>query len=597
MQKIHGQLEIFFKRKAFQNAFFLFIIFTISFIFRFYLADYTKHIFLYPDELRYVQLAENFANHRGFLLYNQATDYQKILYSWALMPAFFFESREWQQHALSLLNAFWACLSVFPCFLIAKKLLQNKHHIWFITIFSLFLPDLTFSLGFMSETLFLPLALFVFYLFLKLFDYPQHYFLSFLLGIFCYLLYLCKEIALVFPIAYFLFIFSNHYLKINQNKIIPQLKNFFILISSFLFCFVLFKTTIFNNMGNSYSSIITNGNLDSQHVFYLFYGFVYYLMNISLALFYFPFFVSLIYFKQLNVKNKEALLMLSFLIVLSAFVVSYTIFIIEDYPNLIPRSLIRYVTYIWLPIFIVFLSLLENKITNLNKLYSIFLILPILIILFSYQGSLSGFMDYNIIALLDTRRTPSLLPFYKTLLFIFLILFVFYFPKFKKLLIYSLFFVLFCFYIICNKEVTPLYWKTYGVTEKQKTTLNHLEFFIQKNSHKTFLMANTNWNKTQGLLDTFLNYPNVHVVQIGVLIERIEKQNQVNKESFPLFWASNYYNLNPNYFLNQVDYILLPKELNLNILEATLLSNLGGDIFSVFENHHPQILPKIELKE
>lgn len=162
-------MEFSFSLKMLQKRDFLivFILFLIGFILRFYFADFLKHFVIYPDELRYYHLAENIANCRGLLIYNTETNFQKILYPLFLSPAFLFENREIQQHAFAFINAFLVCASIFPAFLIARSLLQKKSSILIVCAIALILPDLNYSLTFMSENLYIPLSLWVFYAYLQ----------------------------------------------------------------------------------------------------------------------------------------------------------------------------------------------------------------------------------------------------------------------------------------------------------------------------------------------------------------------------------------------------------------------------------------------
>ncbi len=571
-----------------RELFLLLIIFTISFLIRFYISDYTKLILLYPDELRYAQLAENFAYGRGFLLYNQATDYQKILYPLTIAPAFFLETRALQQHALAFINAFWVCCTVFPCFFIARLLLSKPRNIWGITLLSTILPDLSFSLSWMSEVLFLPLALCLFYLFLKyLFIEKPSIFFNITIGVFCYLLYLCKEIALVFPLSFFILI-----LILKQNRI-NQIKNCLIISAGFIIPFLLMKCFVFQQMGNSYNQFTSPNLLSTEHIFYFFYGMVYYFIYITIALLFFPLFMPMVFWNNLNKQNKSTFLFILLLILNTAIVVSYTIYIREDLDNLIPRTLIRYLTYIWLPTLIVFLSLSENKLKQTPQKSLWFLVaIPLIIILTIFRGSLSGFMDYNILALLDIRREPTFIPFLKYSLVIFFIVFLFFFQKYTKKITNLFFFILAAIYLFCHFEVSALYHKHYGVMDEEKTAIFRLEDFVKNNPNKTFLFANTTWDRNQGLVDAFLNYPNFYVVHISELMAGLEKP--VSEKIFPLFWAKNYYNLNPPFSLNAVDFIVLPQNLNLTIPNA---KNENYGAFEVFYNKNAKYFPKIEFKD
>ena len=111
----------------------LYFLFLISVILRFFLADYPKHIFV-PDESLYYQFAESLAQGRGLKLYGLESNFQKFLYSFILIPAFLFESREIQQNIITFINAFVISSVVFPAYFLAKLFLKEKRNILIIFI-------------------------------------------------------------------------------------------------------------------------------------------------------------------------------------------------------------------------------------------------------------------------------------------------------------------------------------------------------------------------------------------------------------------------------------------------------------------------------
>lgn len=151
-----------------KTLFLIFILFVASFATRFYFAYFNKIILIYPDELRYLHLAQNFAELKGLEIYNLPTNFQKILYPLFLSPAFFFENIASQQFCIALIHSFLVASSIFPVFLIAKTLLKSNTNILIICSISIFMVDLAYSMTFMSEILFLPLSLWLFYGFSKL---------------------------------------------------------------------------------------------------------------------------------------------------------------------------------------------------------------------------------------------------------------------------------------------------------------------------------------------------------------------------------------------------------------------------------------------
>ena len=55
------------------------------------LGDFPKALRIYPDELRYVSIARSLFQGRGLQIHHLDTDFQKILYSICIMPAFLAE--------------------------------------------------------------------------------------------------------------------------------------------------------------------------------------------------------------------------------------------------------------------------------------------------------------------------------------------------------------------------------------------------------------------------------------------------------------------------------------------------------------------------
>ena len=104
-------------------------IFGFSVILRYLISDFTKTIYIYPDELRYYMIAESIIDGRGITIYNGYTDFQKILYSLCIAPAFLFDDTIIQIKIISLINAIVMSSGIFPVYFLAKKILNNKRMI------------------------------------------------------------------------------------------------------------------------------------------------------------------------------------------------------------------------------------------------------------------------------------------------------------------------------------------------------------------------------------------------------------------------------------------------------------------------------------
>lgn len=68
------------------------LLFICSTILRGILSDFPKALRIYPDELRYVGTANSLFKGQGLRIHNMDSDFQKILYSICILPAFLAKS-------------------------------------------------------------------------------------------------------------------------------------------------------------------------------------------------------------------------------------------------------------------------------------------------------------------------------------------------------------------------------------------------------------------------------------------------------------------------------------------------------------------------
>ena len=180
-------------------------LFLVSTIIRVIVSDFPKVISGYPDELRYMGIARSLAKGQGLCLHGMDSDFQKILYSICIMPAFWFQSAAQQIRVVAYINSLIMSSSIFPIYGLCRKLLKEDREINYVLAFGLTFPAFVYTMFFMSEVVFLPLSLWVVYLVWCIFCEERvgvKLGLNTLLGVLCYLTYLNKEIALYFVLAY-----------------------------------------------------------------------------------------------------------------------------------------------------------------------------------------------------------------------------------------------------------------------------------------------------------------------------------------------------------------------------------------------------------
>ncbi|MBP5565040.1 MAG: hypothetical protein J6X45_04895, partial [Lachnospiraceae bacterium] len=138
----------------------VFGLFLAEVLIRFCFADFSKSAHTYRDELRYLQIAKNIFANGSLSVYGARNDYQKILYSLLLTPTYFIKNSIVRIKVIALINSVLVSSSIFPGYLIIKKLSDNNKKLILISLLLLSVfSDMCFSLTFMSENLFLPLGM------------------------------------------------------------------------------------------------------------------------------------------------------------------------------------------------------------------------------------------------------------------------------------------------------------------------------------------------------------------------------------------------------------------------------------------------------
>ena len=217
------------------------------------LSSYPRQLAVYSDELRYLDVARSLLAGRGLRVRNMPSDYQKILYPLCILPALLLKSTAAQITAIGWLNAAYMASAVFPAYALANTIRMNPHRTVFLVGVTAVLPTMSAASTFMSETVFLPLSLWQVYFFLRAMLAAPRARIGWCAaaGAFCYLLYLNKEVALYYLIAWVLVRAWVWWHDKASWK--AELAATAALLGSFLACFLLAKATLFRGLGNSYN--------------------------------------------------------------------------------------------------------------------------------------------------------------------------------------------------------------------------------------------------------------------------------------------------------------------------------------------------------
>lgn len=589
-----------------QNLFFwLIFLFVFRFILQFYFCHYPRIFTIYRDELLYFQLAQNLAEGRGFLVHNLPSSFQKILYSLFLMPYFLTKN----QVVLDVVQSFLVTSCIFPIYLIAKKILTLKKTIIFVLVFSIFLPDLHYAQTFMSETLFLPLSLWCFYIFLIILENDcfskKNAFLAFLFGVVYYFAYLCKEIAILFLPAFFILPI------LKKDKIL--FLNLLFFLFGFLLFFILFKITIFKEFGNSYNQSDAFVLILEGRPSYLIYSAIYYLISIIIGFGFFGVIFIFLYFKNLHKNAQNLCLFLCFLILSTVVAVAYFIFIREDFDFFSmdnPRALLRYVLYAWILFFILCMSIFEKKeLESPLKIKILFLIIPLFYILFFYKGVADfSHIEQNVLNYLlpifGSESTENQVLIFKIILCVLSCFFV-YFVFFKKQAhcVLKCFLVAFFVLQVLNNAYAALMLPfKYGVRQDEIEQTQKIARFITENPSKTFLILGEAPTRPLALADNFLNFKNVATVRIHTLLQLNQwvKNGQVCDIPIAVLSRSltqDWTQFPPqSYHLQRIDFVLLPNMFPAQLPPEWALKQFSGAIFTLYKNTNPQILPPVAVQ-
>lgn len=332
------------------------VLFLLGSIAHIYLGDYAKGIDVLPDERRYLEIARSLFAGGDLIIRGAASDFQKILYPLSLFPALLFPDGADQIRFVGILNSFYACSTVFPALAIARKLFRKSYIVIGCMVLALISPDLMYSMTFMSESVFMPLALWLVYLCWRCFESAgrRQIALSALAGAVCYLTYLCKEVAWMFLIA-----FAVHFIVAAASRRMPvraALARIAVCAASYMALFGIMKLTLFSGLYNSYGQFSFDILLAPYTVLFSLYSIAvdssYFIIGFGV----FPvIFVACTYPDFSREERDLALFCLVSLLVGLACVV-FTISMREDVGHVALRQHLRYVAPLAIPLLYLFMK-------------------------------------------------------------------------------------------------------------------------------------------------------------------------------------------------------------------------------------------------
>lgn len=317
---------------------------------------FPKSIDVMPDEMRYLDTARSLLGGDGLVLRGESSTFQKILYPLAIMPALLFHDGPTQVQAINVLNSIYACSTVFPVLVIARRMFRSNAPIVGSLLAAMMLPDLMYSMTFMTESLFVPIALWLVALCWKCFSSSgyKEVGLAAGAGLLCYAVYLCKEVAWMFVITFVLW----YAVAIAKRRRAPSqaVMAMGMFLIGFLLPFVVMKLTLFSGMLNSYSQFSFDILLSPYTVLFGLYSVatdaVYFIVGFGV----FPVLYLLCTYRDLPLRYRDLAFFCLVSLAIGLAVVVFTISMREDVGHVELRQHLRYVIPLFLPLLMLFVK-------------------------------------------------------------------------------------------------------------------------------------------------------------------------------------------------------------------------------------------------
>lgn len=314
-----------------------------------------RSAYVSPDEFIYLDLAKSICYHGSLDIHNVTTDNMAILYPILIAPIMLISNSIMRITLIGIVNTILMSSTIFPVYILSKKIISRNTINILLCSTVLFLPDMCISMTFMSENLFFPLTVWLFVVIYKFIEENKEIkkitYIC-IIAILCNLIYMTKVISLYLVIGFIMmlildaiFIKNNSIIK-NVSYSVSFLILFFAIKKSFeIFIYEkIFKVTLL-------SSSLAINMLNPEKIKFLIYACIFTLLCTIVAFFYFPIVIPLFNIKNLNrnLKNLLAFGLASLITVIG--VVSYIIYLNEQYNVLGLRQHLRYYS----PLIIIFL--------------------------------------------------------------------------------------------------------------------------------------------------------------------------------------------------------------------------------------------------
>ena len=334
------------------------ILFGGSVLLRFLLGSYyPRTINCYPDELLYLSSASSLWNQHQVLIQNMPSTFEKIGYSLLIAPAFAFQSIKLRGAIIALINALLVSLGIFPVYGLARRMLTEQKHCMFCVVLYAIFPSLTYSMTYMSEVVYLPLALCTIYVVYRFFEETvtkKRVVFAVIFAMLIVIDYTVKSVALGLLVAFLLEVLKE---LLQSQKRRNQWMGFLILILGVIGSVAVLRSGM----------IEWDMQVMGDKALYVIFGIVFFVLITILAFCVLPVLLPAICYQDLEHNARTFYRYLLWTVFITAVITASMIYTTEDYPSLMPRAHVRYVEYAFVPFVILIMQLLEHQEREISR--------------------------------------------------------------------------------------------------------------------------------------------------------------------------------------------------------------------------------------
>ncbi len=345
---------------------------------------------VFYDELLHWNLSKSVYYQLGSNFRNDILSYKEILYSIVISVSHGFGDARDQYNIAVGMNSVLMSSVIFPVYFMANRFLNNKYRSFIIALISILVPEMYYTTKILQENLYYPMVIWFFYIFIVVIMKNQYRIRNMiLLGGYLFLVSLCKQMALnIFAgvVLYYIlqFLFFD---KENRKKCLISLLFFITVFFGLKFTYdILFN--VVNHITKESSAeatiiAILRNLLDSYLLSQLIFPALSYLLLTTLYFGYFTVTLPLSMAGRLEKKERNLFLITGCVLISTILVICLRIVPAENLDEIATRFHFRYMFFLVVPLLIVLFSIYD-KIRSFAFNYKIMVISGVYILLLRY---------------------------------------------------------------------------------------------------------------------------------------------------------------------------------------------------------------------